>query len=630
MSDCCNDFPISCAPKAPGGCTPCAPCKPPRPCPPPAVKPGTSMYIGARYVPIFADPVYWSNDRAFEPLTIVVMDGDCYTSKCYVPEGAPLPVRPENQNTYWVRTSDYNYQFEELRQAVVDLSKQVEKFAQDNKDFTAQMQAWNATMQEWSGKIEDWGRTMDQFNTRVEAVENGLAEEIARAKAAEAAEEAAREAADTALGSRITEEENRAQGEESAIRHEFAAADTALSNRITTNNADIDAIKAEQIIQNNNISANAKNIQDNAAEIAKHAKRLTDLESNASDWDSVFPDTTIAQEVQKEENTRANAVTELKAKDTQLAADIEEVRDLANHKVDQTAFNAADSLNVKYGNAAHSVILSPSLLTASVSDITRANVNKAYAITNNPALQNANNYFRFPMSTLALKSEVDTAQAAADKANTNIGDWNTDHPGQTISQCVTSLENEQAATDAKADANSAALANKADKSEIPDVSGLLPKTEAAETYQPLGDYVTTDVYNNGQAAQNYKTQIPEGGVRMQTAGVYWNLDTGIKMTVPLWVIPSNWDIQWTQQPDLTVPRLPTSGLIELFNPKTGAFIDKAYTSFRVRFDAINGCLEVTLFCDASDLPQAVLVTSIKTIQDTLTTRYPYIYMLWNA
>ena len=606
MSDCCNDFPISCAPKAPGGCNPCGPCKPPRPCPPPAVKPGTSMYIGARYVPIFADPVYWSNDRAFEPLTIVVKDGDCYTSKCYVPEGAPLPVRPENQNTYWVRTSDYNYQFEELRQAVVDLSKQVEKFAQDNKDFTAQMQAWNATMQEWSGKIEDWGQTMDQFNTRVEAVENGLAEEIARAKAAEAANAAA-----------ITAEADRAK-----------EAETQIANRVTVTETDISAIKAEQTIQNNNITANAKNIQDNAAEIAKHAKRLTDLESNASDWDSVFPDTTIAQEVQKEENTRANAVTELKAKDNQLAADIEEVRDLANHKVDQSAFTAADNLNVKYKSSDKRLVSAPQLFESDLA--TREDLNNSRLLGSNINNTGLGLFGQVSIAKLALKSEVDMAQAAADKANANIGDWETDHPGQTISQCVTSLENEQAATDAKADANTAALENKADKSEIPDVSGLLPKTEAAETYQPLGDYVTTDIYNNGQAAQNYKTQIPEGGVRMQTAGVYWNLDTSIKMTVPLWVIPSNWDIQWTQQPDLTVPRLPTSGLIELFNPKTGAFIDKAYTAFRVRFDAINGCLEFTLFCDASDLPQAVLVTSIKTIKDTLTTRYPYIYMLWNA
>ena len=606
MSDCCNDFPISCAPKAPGGCNPCGPCKPPRPCPPPAVKPGTSMYIGARYVPIFADPVYWSNDRAFEPLTIVVKDGDCYTSKCYVPEGAPLPVRPENQNTYWVRTSDYNYQFEELRQAVVDLSKQVEKFAQDNKDFTAQMQAWNATMQEWSGKIEDWGQTMDQFNTRVEAVENGLAEEIARAKAAEAANAAA-----------ITAEADRAK-----------EAETQIANRVTVTETDISAIKAEQTIQNNNITANAKNIQDNAAEIAKHAKRLTDLESNASDWDSVFPDTTIAQEVQKEENTRANAVTELKAKDNQLAADIEEVRDLANHKVDQSAFTAADNLNVKYKSSDKRLVSAPQLFESEFA--TREDLNNSRLLGSNINNTGLGLFGQVSIAKLALKSEVDMAQAAADKANANIGDWETDHPGQTISQCVTSLENEQAATDAKADANTAALENKADKSEIPDVSGLLPKTEAAETYQPLGDYVTTDIYNNGQAAQNYKTQIPEGGVRMQTAGVYWNLDTSIKMTVPLWVIPSNWNILWTQQPDLTVPRLPTSGLIELFNPKTGAFIDKAYTAFRVRFDAINGCLEFTLFCDASDLPQAVLVTSIKTIKDTLTTRYPYLYMLWNA
>lgn len=426
MSDCCNDFPISCAPKAPGGCTPCAPCKPPRPCPPPAVKPGTSMYIGARYVPIFADPVYWSNDRAFEPLTIVVKDGDCYTSKCYVPEGAPLPARPENQNAYWVRTSDYNYQFEELRQAVVDLSKQVEKFAQDNKDFTAQMQAWNTTMQEWSGKIEDWGQTMNQFNTRVEAVENGLAEEIARAKAAEAANAAA-----------ITAEADRAKGEE-----------TKIANRVTVTETDITAIKAEQTIQNNNISANAKNIQDNAAEIAKHAKRLTDLESNASDWDSVFPDTTIAQEVQKEESARANAVTELKAKDTQLAADIEEVRDLANHKVDQTAFQTADGLNVKYVNSTQLRITTPTIEIDST-PITRDYLNTAHGLFE----QSAKTWNSRSLASLALKTEVDTAQAVANKANSNIGDWETDHPGQTISQCVTSLENEQAATDAKADAN---------------------------------------------------------------------------------------------------------------------------------------------------------------------------------
>lgn len=52
-------------------------------------------------------------------------------------------------------------------------------------------------------------------------------------------------------------------------------------------------------------------------------------------------------------------------------------------------------------------------------------------------------------------TSIAAAQAAADKANTNIGDWETDHPGQTVNQCATSLENEVAAVDAKADANTA-------------------------------------------------------------------------------------------------------------------------------------------------------------------------------
>ena len=443
MSDCCIDFPISCAPKAPGGCNPCGPCKPPRPCPPPAVKPGTSMYIGARYVPIFADPVYWSNDRAFEPLTIVVKDGDCYTSKCYVPEGAPLPVRPENQNTYWVRTSDYNYQFEELRQAVVDLSKQVEKFAQDNKDFTAQMQAWNTTMQEWSGKIEDWGQTMDQFNTRVEAVENGLAEEIARAKAAEAANAAA-----------ITAEADRAKGEE-----------TKIANRVTVTETDITAIKAEQTIQNNNISANAKNIQDNAAEIAKHAKRLTDLESNASDWDSVFPDTTIAQEMKKEQTARANGDTALNGRCDAITADVEEVRDIANHKVDATTYTAGQAAqDAKI--TANTAALAGKADKSEIPDVSGFVTTETY--TQGQAAQDT----KIAANAAALAGKADKSEIP-------------DLSGFVTTETYTQG---QAAQDTKIAANAAALAGKADKSEIPDLSG----------------FVTTETYTQGQAAQDAK------------------------------------------------------------------------------------------------------------------------------
>lgn len=484
MANCnCNDFPISCAPHAPGGdcCHPHG-C-PPHPCPPPPFKGGTSMYIGARYVPIFADPVEWDDEREYEPLTIVTHNGDCYTSKCYVPKGAQLPPYPEGQTKYWVKTSDYNGQFADLKKTVLDLSRLVEQFQKDNKDFTDLIHDWNEKVIQWEKDMAAWGERLDTVESNVADLTASLNAEIARAKAAEQANAAAIAQETTDRKQAISELDAAYKAADAAEAWARAEADTALSNRITANTTDIDAIKAEQVIQNTNISANAKNISDNAAEIAKHAARLTDLESNASDWDDAFPDTTIAQEVQKEENTRANAVTELKAKDTQLAADIEEVRDLANHKVDQTAFQAADALNVKYTTATKTALDIPTSVAVTAEPITRNWLNTNYALTSYE--NNKNVYAKTTLAALALKTEVDTAQAAADKANTNIGDWGsafpdrtitnvtqaannfawrahqnigeweTDHPGQTISQCATSLENELAATDAKADANAA-------------------------------------------------------------------------------------------------------------------------------------------------------------------------------
>ena len=536
MANCnCNDFPISCAPHAPGGdcCHPHG-CPPhPHPCPPPPFKGGTSMYIGARYVPIFADPVEWDDEREYEPLTIVIHDGNCYTSKCYVPKGAQLPPYPEGQTKYWVKTSDYNYQFADLKKTVLDLSRLVEQFQKDNERFTELISGWNEKVQQWEAKMDEWQTTVDGVTAAVADLTAKLNEEIARAKAAEqanaaaiaqettdrqqaisgldaaykaadAAEAQAREAADIALGERIDneaalreagdnavkalieQEQTRAEGEEAAIRHEFATADateadarekadTALSNRITSNRTDIDSIKAEQVVQNTNISANAKNISDNAAEIAKHAARLTVLESNASDWDSVFPDTTIAQEVQKEELARANADTALNGRIDAQASDIEELRDAVNHKVDQTIYTAdqtAQDTKIKTNADAIAAMdtaykTADAALNASITAETdratdRENeIETGYKKAVNDLKTEVTGDFVTETTYTAGQTAQDTkiaeAKAAADKANTNIGDWDTDHPGQTISQCATSLENETAANAAKADANAAVI-----------------------------------------------------------------------------------------------------------------------------------------------------------------------------
>ena len=492
MANCnCNDFPISCAPHAPGGdcCHPHG-CPPhPHPCPPPPFKGGTSMYIGARYVPIFADPVEWDDEREYEPLTIVTHNGDCYTSKCYVPKGAQLPPYPEGQTKYWVKTSDYNGQFADLKKTVLDLSRLVEQFQKDNKDFTDLINGWNEKVQQWENEMTAWGERLDTVESHITDLTASLNAEIDRAKAAEqanaaaiakettdrqqaiseldaaykaadAAEAQAREAGDAANAAAIAQETTDRKQAISELDAAYKAADTALSDRITANKTDIDALKAEQAIQNTNISKNAKNISDNAAEIAKHAARLTSLESNASDWDDVFPDTTIAQEVQKEELARANADTALNGRCDTIAADVEEVRDIANHKVDATTYTAEQA---------------------------------------------------------AQDTKINAAQTAADKANTNIGDWETDHPNQTISQCATSLENETAANAAKADANAAVIGDW--NAEHPGQTIAQEVTRLSGAIPDVSGFVTETTYNAGQAAQDTKINAAQAAANKANTSI---------------------------------------------------------------------------------------------------------------
>lgn len=72
-----------------------------------------TQYIGARYVPLFADPIQWDSTKTYEPLTIVYNGGNSYTSKQYVPAGIQI-----NNEAYWALTGNYNAQIEQYRAEV--------------------------------------------------------------------------------------------------------------------------------------------------------------------------------------------------------------------------------------------------------------------------------------------------------------------------------------------------------------------------------------------------------------------------------------------------------------------------------------------------------------------------------
>ena len=88
----------------------------------------TRQYIGARYVPKFANPLAWVSGASYEALTIVTYLNNSYTSKKPVPATIGNPA--ENPE-YWVATGNYNAQIEEYRKTTEEYRQETEVYKQD-------------------------------------------------------------------------------------------------------------------------------------------------------------------------------------------------------------------------------------------------------------------------------------------------------------------------------------------------------------------------------------------------------------------------------------------------------------------------------------------------------------------
>lgn len=92
------------------------------------------QYIGARYVPKFANPIEWSDGRTFEAMEIVTYLNNSYTSKKPVPSTIGNPAsNPE----YWVATGNFNAQLEECVEKVDAIS--VRNFYLSPEEFGAKL-----------------------------------------------------------------------------------------------------------------------------------------------------------------------------------------------------------------------------------------------------------------------------------------------------------------------------------------------------------------------------------------------------------------------------------------------------------------------------------------------------------
>lgn len=89
----------------------------------------TTQYIGARYVPLFAEPLDWDKTNTYEALTIVYYGGNSYTSRQAVPKNIDI-----SNTTYWALTGNYNAQIEQYRKEVLTVQSELEDIQKVDAD----------------------------------------------------------------------------------------------------------------------------------------------------------------------------------------------------------------------------------------------------------------------------------------------------------------------------------------------------------------------------------------------------------------------------------------------------------------------------------------------------------------
>lgn len=113
----------------------------------------TRQYVGARYVPKFANPIEWDAERIYEPLEMVTYLNNTYTSKKPVPQGIEI-----TNKEYWVITGNYNAQVEQYRQQVEAMGEDVTKLKGDMTNMQVKVDECNNNIDTLASNVSSYNR----------------------------------------------------------------------------------------------------------------------------------------------------------------------------------------------------------------------------------------------------------------------------------------------------------------------------------------------------------------------------------------------------------------------------------------------------------------------------------------
>lgn len=123
-------------------------------------------YTGLRYVPKFADPIEWNSTNSYEALTIVINQGNSYTSKQAVPAGVDI-----SNETFWAKTFDFNAQLENTRHELAGLKSDLNELDSSLKATQGDLSALTVRVE----AVEGLTVTPEQFGAKADGMTNDLA-----------------------------------------------------------------------------------------------------------------------------------------------------------------------------------------------------------------------------------------------------------------------------------------------------------------------------------------------------------------------------------------------------------------------------------------------------------------------
>ena len=303
----------------------------------------------------------------------------------------------------------------------------------------------------------------------------------------------------------------------------FTQLDTKTDNTNAALTDEIDRAKAAELANGKLIAKNAAELATHATELADHEKRITALEGdNAANKQEISDikakntqqDTAISGNTDSIAHLKTDKADKTALGDyvtkTEFNADQKRqddiVGDWATAHPDQTITECATSQKTELAEHEKRITALEGDNAANkqeISDIKAKNTQQDTAISGNTdsiAHLKTDKADKTALGDYVTKTEFNADQKRQDDI---VGDWATAHPDQTITECATSQKTELAE-------HSASIANlesaKADKSEIPDVTG----------------YVPTSTYTDGQAAQDARIATLEHNSVPLPTSVYYN------------------------------------------------------------------------------------------------------------